>query len=150
MEHIEHNGIADRVHRPVLRIFRIIGFVILGLFFAVFLGLAFGYFVKLLWNWLMPSLFALRAITYWEAFGIIILARILLGGFGPHKDYHHKGHGSYRSKFFLMKWLGLDADQWKPAGSYENWRYYEEYWRTEGKAAYENYLERVKKEKEQK
>ncbi|SRR6266567_1110336 len=34
-----------------------------------------------LWNWLMPSLFGLHAITYWQALGLLVLSRILLGGF---------------------------------------------------------------------
>lgn len=40
----------------------------------------FGFIVMSLWNWLMPSLFGLHAITYWQAFGILILSRILFGG----------------------------------------------------------------------
>lgn len=34
-----------------------------------------------LWNWLMPSLFGLHTISYWQALGLLILSRILLGGF---------------------------------------------------------------------
>ena len=36
-----------------------------------------------LWNALMPSLFALRAITYWQALGLFLLSKILFGGFRP-------------------------------------------------------------------
>ncbi len=43
---------------------------------------AFSAIVMLLWNWLMPVLFGLSAINYWQALGIFILARILFGGFG--------------------------------------------------------------------
>jgi len=42
----------------------------------------FGLIVMALWNALMPDLFALPAITYWQAVGLFILSRILLGGFG--------------------------------------------------------------------
>ncbi|HSY49964.1 MAG TPA: hypothetical protein VLC46_14210 [Thermoanaerobaculia bacterium] len=42
----------------------------------------FGFVVMSLWNWLMPLLFGLRAITYWQAFGVLILSRILFGGLG--------------------------------------------------------------------
>lgn len=33
--------------------------------------------VYLLWNWLMPSIFGLRHITYLEAWGISLLVRLL-------------------------------------------------------------------------
>ena len=51
--------------------------------------------VMLLWNWLIPSIFAGPAISYVQAFGLIILAKILLSpigrGFGRHnwKMRHH-------------------------------------------------------------
>src|SRR5438105_15837915 len=35
-----------------------------------------------LWNWLLPSLFGLRTITFWQALGILVLSRILFGGCG--------------------------------------------------------------------
>ncbi|HEY6046076.1 MAG TPA: hypothetical protein VIU65_05690, partial [Pyrinomonadaceae bacterium] len=41
-----------------------------------------GVVVMLLWNWLAPELFGLRTITFWQAFGLLALCRILFGGFG--------------------------------------------------------------------
>jgi hypothetical protein len=38
--------------------------------------------VLYLWNWLMPQLFGLHAITYWQALGLLGLCWILFGGFG--------------------------------------------------------------------
>ena len=38
--------------------------------------------VRLLWNWLLPSLFGWRLITFWQALGILVLCRILFGGLG--------------------------------------------------------------------
>jgi len=37
----------------------------------------FGYPTMLLWNWLMPDLFSLPYITFWQACGINLLASIL-------------------------------------------------------------------------
>ena len=39
-----------------------------------------GFLVMLLWNALTPSLFGWRAITFWQALGLLILCRILFGG----------------------------------------------------------------------
>lgn len=38
--------------------------------------------VRDLWNWLMPALFSLsNPIDYWHALGLLVLSRILFGGF---------------------------------------------------------------------
>jgi|SRR5882762_1460975 len=52
---------------------------ILGILLAVFIG---GEIVKELWNWLLPPLFGWREITFWQAFGLLALCRILFGGRG--------------------------------------------------------------------
>jgi hypothetical protein len=49
------------------------------LFVALLAGL--GFVVAGLWNWLMPALFGLKVIGYWQAVGLIILSKILFGGF---------------------------------------------------------------------
>jgi hypothetical protein len=40
-----------------------------------------GFAMMWLWNWLMPKLFSLPEIGYWEAWGILILSHILFRGF---------------------------------------------------------------------
>lgn len=51
--------------------------------FAAFIALG-GYVVRELWNWLTPSLFGWKAITFLQAVGLLALSRILFGGFGMH------------------------------------------------------------------
>jgi len=43
-----------------------------------------------LWNWLIPSMFGLGSVTFLQAAGILILARLLFGWKGK---YHHGWHG---------------------------------------------------------
>jgi hypothetical protein len=45
-----------------------------------------GQLVMHLWNWLLPSLFGWHEITFWQALGILVLCRILFGGFGGHRS----------------------------------------------------------------
>jgi hypothetical protein len=46
-----------------------------------------GGVVLQLWNWLLPPLFGVPQVTFWQALGILALCRILFGGFGdPTKD----------------------------------------------------------------
>jgi len=50
-----------------------------------------GGVVMLLWNWLAPTLFGLRLITFWQAIGLLALCRILFGGFGMGGGGHRSG-----------------------------------------------------------
>ena len=52
---------------------------ILGMVIFSWIG---GEVVMLLWNWLAPTLFGLQQITFWQALGLLVLCRILFGGFG--------------------------------------------------------------------
>lgn len=40
----------------------------------------FGQAVLQLWNWLMPSIFGLPSLTFWQAVGLLGLSWILFGG----------------------------------------------------------------------
>jgi len=62
---------------------------ILGIVIFTWIG---GELVMLLWNWLLPTLFGWRQITFWQAIGLLALCRILFGGF------RLGGHGSPRSR----------------------------------------------------
>src|SRR5713101_1381951 len=47
----------------------------------------FGFMVMGLWNWLAPAVFGLRAITFWQALGVLIMSKILFGGFRGRPGY---------------------------------------------------------------
>ena len=59
--------------------------------FALFLALG-GVVVRWLWNWLMPAIFGLPVLTFWQALGVLALSRILFGGFrfraGGHRGWN--------------------------------------------------------------
>src|ERR1700730_11894592 len=61
------------------RVMIIAPLAILGIVVFTTIG---GGVVMLLWNWLAPTLFGLRIITFWQAVGVLALCRILFGGFG--------------------------------------------------------------------
>jgi hypothetical protein len=61
---------------------------ILGMLIFAWIG---GEVVMLLWNWLAPTLFGLRQITFWQALGLLALCRILFGGFGLGGGGHRSG-----------------------------------------------------------
>jgi hypothetical protein len=57
--------------------------------FALFIAIG-GWIVMRLWNWLLPPLFGLSSITFWQALGLLALSRILFGGFGFGGGGHSK------------------------------------------------------------
>jgi len=59
------------------RIVRLIALV-LPIMLVVFAGLVWAVFA--LWNSLMPSIFGLHTISYWQALGLMALCWILFGG----------------------------------------------------------------------
>jgi hypothetical protein len=59
-----------RVALFILAPFAIAGFIAIG-----------GTLVAWLWNTLLPPLFGLPAVSFWQALGLLLLARILFGGF---------------------------------------------------------------------
>ncbi len=125
-EHIEKR-VESRIRGSVKKGVKIIFAVLFGT--AVFL-LAI-YALQLLWNWLMPELFGLTAISYWQALGILVLAKLIFGmggGCGGRGGRHRKSHqGTCRPN-------GKASDKW--------W-YYDRFWKEEGAAAYEQYVARM-------
>jgi len=57
---------------------------------ALFIWLG-GEVVMHLWNWLTPTLFGWRQITFWQAFGLLALCRILVGGHGVGRGNRSEG-----------------------------------------------------------
>lgn len=76
------------------------GFAGILIFIAVFA--AGSAVVMLLWNWLIPAIIGWEVIGFWQAAGILLLCRILFGGFsgrgnkfagGMHGMHHMHHHG---------------------------------------------------------
>lgn len=87
-------------------------------------GFIFGYIIMWLWNKLMPEIFGLTSITYWQGIGLFILARILLGSFGS--DNSNKASSNKTKKSAKV---AIDPD----------WNRYNTWWEKEGKNAFESY-----------
>jgi hypothetical protein len=76
--------------------------------------------VMLLWNALIPNILHLGTISYWQAFGLIILTRILFGSF-------RCGQGSHQGKYthmshFRHKWINMSEEDRKKYK--EEWKKY--------------------------
>jgi hypothetical protein len=51
---------------------------------VVIASVALGFIVKSLWNVLVPPIIGWHAITFWQALGLLLLSKILFGGFHRH------------------------------------------------------------------
>jgi hypothetical protein len=75
-----------------------IGFAILG----IGLLFLFGWVVMLLWNWLMPDIFGLKRLGYWQAWGLLVLSHILFKSFG---SGHGSGHSDRKRRRHLRRYM---------------------------------------------
>jgi hypothetical protein len=66
----------------------------------------FSWVVMLLWNSLVPALFHGPALSYWQAFGVLLLSRILFGGIRG-----HRGHGHWRRHMWRERWESLTPEE---------------------------------------
>jgi sterol desaturase/sphingolipid hydroxylase (fatty acid hydroxylase superfamily) len=121
--------------KPLSKGFRIASRVIFGIIAAGIFALVFGFLVMALWNWLMPLIFGLTEITYWQSFGIVILVKLIFGALGRGGDHSRDKHWFHH--------------EWEPTGegsSRERWSFYRDYWKDEGKKAFEEYMKKRQSE----
>ena len=80
-------------------------FVLAIVFFSIFV-IGFGAAVQQLWNWLIPSIFGLHAISYWQAVGLLGLSWLLFGG-----PRAWMGPGMYRRHRMRKDWDKMSPEQ---------------------------------------
>ncbi len=119
---------------------KIVGGTILGLLGVAALGLLLGSIIQLLWNWLMPQLFNLPEISYWQAIGIYALVRILFGAIGGNAE---KAASSGKK----TKRVPCDAEDEGMKKNWKSWQHYDAWWEEDGKRAFHAYSERKNAEK---
>jgi len=86
----------------------------MGILFAIFAAGAaflFGYVAMSLWNWLMPELFGLKAISYWQAIGLLVLSWIFFGRFRGH--WHRHGRHHHWKHRMLERMSGMSPEEMK-------------------------------------
>src|SRR6516225_3097241 len=61
-----------------------------------------------LWNGVLTEVVNAKTITYWQALGILVLARILFGGFPGGRG---SPFGPWRSRRMMERWQSLTPEQ---------------------------------------
>lgn len=60
-----------------------------------------GLTTMMLWNWLIPEIFAGPVITFWQSLGLLLLAKLLVGF--PGKG-HHEGGWAWKKNRWKAQW----------------------------------------------
>ena len=81
---------------------RVLKFAVMGV-----VGVAvFGFVVECLWNSLVPVIFGGKAISFWQALGLLILSKILFSGF------HRGGRGGgWNRRHMEERWANMSAEE---------------------------------------
>ncbi|MBN2544761.1 MAG: hypothetical protein JXB50_03125 [Spirochaetes bacterium] len=122
-------------------IFKIIGYAFLGIMAAVIFAFIFSVLVMYIWNHLITDIFGLKTITFWQAFLLIILAKLLFGHFGPHSKHPHEHiERKLKNKFYKDFHPELNNEERK-----KYYEHYKNFWEEEGKKAFDEYVKKQEK-----
>lgn len=80
--------------------------LMIGGFILIVAGLSFV--VMWLWNAILPDLLGVGTLSFWKALGLLVLSKILFGGFGGGCK-EKKKHGPPRR--FREKWRNMDEEE---------------------------------------
>ncbi|MGI9550099.1 MAG: hypothetical protein ACR2MT_02775 [Aurantibacter sp.] len=134
-DYVEHK-VKTKVEKYITIAFKIFFGILAGIAFA----LLFGYIIMWLWNWLMPAIFGLTVITYWQAVGILVLGKLIFGGLGS--GHHSKSHKEKPRKRFREKMRESCKSD------FSRWEHYDKFWEEEGEKAYRDYVQRSHEEEQ--
>lgn len=74
--------------------------------FAVLFVTVFSFVVMRLWNWLVPPVFGWHVITFWQALGLLLLCKILFGGF-----HGRPGRNMYWRRRMMERWEKMTPEE---------------------------------------
>ncbi len=81
------------------------------MFFLLFIVAVplFGLLVMSLWNAILPAVIGVRSITFFQALGILLLSKILFGGFGGGR--HNRRYGREKWMEMQQKFSGMTPEE---------------------------------------
>lgn len=96
-------GISRGISRGISMVIRVLIFLLIAI-------AGFGQAVHYLWNWLMPGLFALPAITFWQSVGLLALSWLLFGGWRGFGGSRMGSGGKWRNRT-SERWAKMTPDE---------------------------------------
>lgn len=77
----------------------------IGVFILIIIMVS--YLVMFLWNSILVGVTGVKPLNFWKAAGLLILAKVLIGGFRGHKPSWK--HSSFNDK--RKKWIEMSKDE---------------------------------------
>src|SRR5579863_6853323 len=74
--------------------------------FALIFVIVFSVVVMRLWNWLIPPVFGWHVINFWQAVGLLVLSKILFGGF-----HGRPGRNLYWRRRMIERWEQMTPEE---------------------------------------
>lgn len=101
----EKNNFTSRRFHPLKVLF----------FIAVFIAIAtaLSWLVMYLWNTILVDVAGVKPLNFWKAAGLLVLSKILFGGFGRRKMPWRNSRGSH----WRNKWMGMSEEERREAKS---------------------------------
>jgi hypothetical protein len=96
---------SKRIEEQTMKRYRFLRVLKIALI-AVLAATVFSFVVMTLWNALMPAIFAFRTISFWQALGLLILSKLLFGGFRS-----HGGLGPPWRRRMLERWEQMTPEE---------------------------------------
>jgi hypothetical protein len=128
---------------------KVVFWTVIGLGGVVAFGLLFGLLIQFLWNATLASMFGFASISFWQAVGLFILAKILFGfgggsrGSGGQKGKRQQKHKpKHKAKHEENAGSAAEAvpEDVEPPEDADD-ESFKKFWRAEGREAYDAYLQ---------
>jgi hypothetical protein len=88
------NDCCNENGRCHCNVWKCIGWGVLGVLGFAVIAVLIGIAIMAIWNWIIPGLFSLPVISFYQALGLAVLSRLLFGGCGSgFRKMHRKYHG---------------------------------------------------------
>ncbi len=87
--------------------------IVKGAAFGLLFVTVFTFATMLLWNNLAVAIFGLPALTFFQALGLMVLGRLITGGFGP-RGWRGGGRGPggwRRGQYMRERWQKMTPEQ---------------------------------------
>jgi hypothetical protein len=81
---------------------------------AIAVTAGFSAVVMLLWNALLPDIFDIARISFWQALGLLVLARVFFSGFGGGRFLHGFGNNHiHNNHIHTNRWMKMTLEERK-------------------------------------
>jgi len=99
----KNNNFSSGKFKPIKVLFFILVFI------AIFSALSFV--VMFLWNAILPEVTGVKPLKFWQAAGLLVLAKILFGRFSGRRNYWRNS----KKNHWRNKWMEMNEEERKAA-----------------------------------